>query len=92
VKHVLRGTFKTFVAASALSLALGAPDALASYGHGLYGEANDKIVTLAGFCIIGFFTVFVIVMSTLQGWLDRRKDARKAAHASLGDGRWRGGW
>ena len=41
---------------------------------------------------VGFFTVFVIMMSLIQGGLERRKDARKAAHASLGDGRWRGGW
>jgi hypothetical protein len=92
VKHVIRATFTAFVGVSAVSLALGAPDALATYGHGFYGDVNDKVVTLAGFCIIGFFTVFVIVMSTLQGLLDRRKEARKAAHASLGNGRWRGGW
>jgi hypothetical protein len=75
-----------------LLLAVDAPPALASYGHGFYGDVNDKVVTLAGFCVIGFFTVFVIVMSLLQGRLERRKEARKEAQASLPDGRWRGGW
>ncbi len=78
--------------AASLAFAISAPAALASDGHGYYGETTDKIVTLAGFCLIGFFTLFVIVMSTLQGWLERRKEARKAAHAALGNGRWRGGW
>jgi len=75
-----------------LTLAFGASDALATYGHGFYGDVNDQVVTLAGFCVIGFFTVFVIVMSLLQGWLERRKAARKAAHSALGNGRWLGGW
>jgi hypothetical protein len=92
VKHCFRTTFATFLGACAFSLALGAPAAIASYGHGFYGEVDDTVVTLAGFCVIGFFTVFVIVMSLIQGLLDRRKETRKAAHAALGDGRWRGGW
>ncbi len=78
--------------AASLAFAMNAPAALASDGHGLYGDTDDKIVTLAGFCIIGFFTLFVIVMSTLQGRLERRKEARKAAHAALANGRMRGGW
>ena len=78
--------------ATSLAFALNAPAAFATYGHGLYGDTNDKVVTLAGFCIMGFFVVFVIVMSTIQGLLERRKEAHKAAHAALANGRMRGGW
>jgi O-antigen/teichoic acid export membrane protein len=92
VRHLFTRTCTALLAWLALSLAFGATDALASNGHGLYGDVNDQVVTLAGFCVIGFFTVFVIVMSVLQGWLERRKAARKAAHAALGNGRWLGGW
>jgi hypothetical protein len=72
-----------------------APAALAhDAGQGWYGEANDKVVTNAGFILILFFPLFVLVMSLLQGALDRRKERRKKAHKALaGDERaWRGGW
>ena len=62
-------------------------------GRGFYGTTNDKVVTDAGFILILFFPVFVFVMSMIQGRLERRKDARKAAQkAHLGDPRWHGGW
>jgi hypothetical protein len=76
-----------------VSLGVLAPTAAASYGHGLYGGTTDKVVTYAGFSLIVFFPVFVFVMSTIQGRLERRKDARKAAaRLSMANGRWRGGW
>ncbi|MEA2253112.1 MAG: hypothetical protein QOJ82_4184 [Solirubrobacteraceae bacterium] len=77
-----------------LLLAL-APAALAhDSGQGWYGEADDKVVTNAGFLLILFFPLFVFAMSMLQGALDRRKERRKKAHKDLaGDERaWRGGW
>lgn len=79
--------------ALALLLAL-APAALAhNDGRGFYGATNDKVVTNAGFILIVFFPLFVFAMSRLQKALDRRKEARKAAHkAYLGNGEWRGGW
>ena len=62
-------------------------------GRGFYGATNDKVVTDAGFIVIAFFAVFVFVMSMIQGYLERRKDARKAAQkALLGNTQWRGGW
>jgi preprotein translocase subunit SecG len=62
-------------------------------GRGLYGETNDQVVTNAGFILIVFFPIFVIVMSTLQRQLEKRKDARQAAQkAMLDDSRWHGGW
>jgi len=71
-----------------------APAALAENdGRGFYGATSDKAVTNGGFILIIFFPVFVFVMSMIQWRLDKRKEARKAAHkARLGDARWRGGW
>ena len=76
------------------SLLVLAPAALAhDGGEGLWGEANDKVVTNAGFILIAFFPLFVFVMSMLQMTLDRRKDRRKKAHKALArEDRVRGGW
>ena len=78
-------------------LALSAPAALAypdkDGGMGTWGEADDKVVTNAGFILIAFFPLFVFVMSMLQMTLDRRKDRRKKAHKALArEDRVRGGW
>jgi hypothetical protein len=62
-------------------------------GQGTYGEANDKVVTNAGFILIAFFPLFVFAASMLQMTLDRRKDRRKAARKALArEDRVRGGW
>jgi len=62
-------------------------------GRGFYGATNDKVVTDAGFILIVFFPLFVFAMSMLQRHLDKRKEARKAAHkAHLSNAQWRGGW
>ena len=47
-------------------------------GEGLYGETDDKVVTFFALGVVIFFTVFVIVASALQAWLDKRKEQRKA--------------
>ncbi len=77
-------------------LALTAPAALAAGhdgGEGLYGETNDKVITNAGFFLIAFFPLFILVMSLLQGTLDKRKDRRKAAEkARRARADQRGGW
>ena len=75
-------------------LALFAPVALAqNSGEGALGEVDDKKVTNAGFILIAFFPLFILLMSLLQWRLDKRKDARKkAVKAAGGDSRWRGGW
>jgi hypothetical protein len=79
--------------ALAIALVL-APAALGhDGGEGTYGETNDKVVTNAGFILIAFFPLFVLVMSMLQMGLDRRKERRKAAHKALArEDRVRGGW
>ena len=75
-------------------LALFAPVALAqNSGEGALGEVDDKQVTNAGFILIAFFPLFILLMSLLQWRLDKRKAARKkAVKAAGGDARWRGGW
>jgi hypothetical protein len=71
-----------------------APTALAhNDGRGFYGATDDKVVTNAGFILIVFFPLFVLLMSMLQWRLEKRKEARKAAaKARVGDARWHGGW
>jgi len=63
-------------------------------GQGTYGEENDKAVTNAGFILIAFFPLFILVMSLLQWRLDARKERRKKARKALArdEGAWRGGW
>ena len=84
--------------ASLVLLALLAPAALARVGHdggqGTYGEANDKVVTNAGFIVIAFFPLFILLMSLLQWRLDKRKERKKKAHKRLAkdEAAWRGGW
>jgi hypothetical protein len=48
-------------------------------GEGLLGETDDKIVTFAALGLVLFFTLVVILLSALQGHLEKRKDQRKAA-------------
>ena len=78
-----------------IALLVLAPAALAhDGGQGTYGEANDKVVTNAGFILIAFFPLFIFVMSMIQWRLDKRKERRKKVHKELaGDEQaWRGGW
>jgi hypothetical protein len=84
----------TTVTLSAVLLLALAPAAFADNdGRGLYGATDDKVVVKAGFILIVFFPTFVFAMSMIQRGLDKRKEARKAAHkAHLGDAQWRGGW
>ena len=79
--------------ASLVLLALLAPGALARVGHdggqGTYGDANDKVVTNAGFIVIIFFPVLILLLSLLQNALDKRK-ARRKRRLPARD--WAGGW
>lgn len=76
---------------SIVSLLLLAGPALAAEGNdngeGLVGETNDKIITFFSLGVVLFFTVVVILGSAIQGRLEKRKDARKAARL-----RARSGW
>jgi hypothetical protein len=48
-------------------------------GEGLVGETDDRIVTFFALGVVVFFTVVVIVMSSLQAFLEKRKEQRKAS-------------
>jgi preprotein translocase subunit SecG len=84
----------TTLATLVLTFALTAPAALAqNSGQGAIGEASDKTVTNAGFILIGFFPLFILLMSLLQNHLEKRKDARKSAAKARGNSAvWKGGW
>lgn len=75
-----------------------APAALADVqepvsGEGLYGIADDKVVTNHFFAVIIFFPLFILCMSLLQWQLDKRKERRKAISKRLSsDRRWQSGW
>ena len=71
---------KRTVAALLSFLALmlvAAPAALADNGVGLAGPTTDKTVTFFCFGVIAFFVVLVIVMSLIQGKLEKRKERRR---------------
>ena len=78
-------------------LALSAPAALAypdkDGGMGTWGEADDQVVTNAGFLVIAGFPLLVLLLSLLQGALEKRKDRRlAAAKARRARADLRGGW
>ena len=62
-----------------LVLVLAAPAWAHDNGEGLLGETDDKVVTFFGLGVCVFFFLVVCLGSWLQGVLERRKEARKAA-------------
>jgi hypothetical protein len=76
--------------------ALTAPAALAEDhdgGEGLYGETNDKVITLVGFGLIVGFPILILILSLVQNRLEKRKDRRlAAAKARRARVDVRGGW
>ena len=61
-------------------LALAVPAFAASDdGEGLVGETNDKVITFFSLGLIVFFPLVVTIGTLIQGALERRKEARKAA-------------
>lgn len=69
------------VAAASLAVVLmsllAAPAAFADNGVGLAGPVTDKTVTFFCFGVIVFFAVLVIVLSLIQGHLEKRKEQRR---------------
>ena len=51
--------------------------ALAENGVGLAGPTTDKTVTFFCFGVIAFFAILVIVLSLVQGRLEKRKEQRR---------------
>ena len=80
------------------TLLLAAPALAAEHvghdgGEGWWGLTNDKVVTNAGFLIIGGIPIFIFLMSMAQYLLDKRKDDRKKAAKARGTSPdWQGGW
>jgi len=60
------------------------PTAFAENGVGLAGPTTDKTVTFFCFGVIAFFAILVIVLSLLQGRLEKRKEMRKHTLDRLG--------
>lgn len=56
---------------------VAAPMALAENGVGLAGPTTDKTVTFFCFGVIAFFAILVIVLSLVQGKLEKRKEQRR---------------
>jgi hypothetical protein len=75
---------------------LSAPLALAEGhdgGEGLYGPADDKVVTYTGFILIAGFPILILILTLIQSRLEKRKDRRlAAAKARKQRADIRGGW
>jgi hypothetical protein len=72
----VKRTFAALLAALS-ALLVAAPAALADNGTGLAGPTSDKTVTFFCFGVMAFFVVLVVVLSLIQGSLERRKERRK---------------
>jgi putative copper export protein len=72
----VKRTAAVLVSILALMLAI-APAAMAENGVGLAGPTTDKTVTFFCFGVIAFFAALVIVMSVIQGRLEKRKEVRR---------------
>ncbi len=89
----MRNVWRIAIPYAVLLLLVAAPAAYAENdGRGFYGATNDKAITNIFFGVILFFPLFILVMSLLQGKLEKRKAARKAAAKQLHSAPWRGGW
>ena len=77
----------TALSTFALWLLLAAPAFAHDNGEGLAGETDDKVVTFFSLGVMLFFVAVVFTGSAIQGRLEKRKKAKKAAH-----GRARVGW
>jgi hypothetical protein len=73
-------TLLTAAATLAFTLAIAAP-AMAHAGEGWAGELNDKIITFFSLGVMLFFVLVIVVGSTIQGRLEKRKEEKKAAQA-----------
>ena len=62
-----------------LSLLLVAPAYARDNGEGFMGETDDRMVTFFALGVLLFFTITVIVLSAVQGLLEKRKEERKAS-------------
>jgi len=73
-----RSRIAAAVCAALTILLVAVPSALADNGEGLAGRVTDKTVTFFCFGVIAFFAILVIVMSLIQGRLEKRKEMRRS--------------
>ena len=66
-----------FLCVALFAMLAAAPMALAENGVGLAGPTTDKTVTFFCFGVIAFFAILVIVLSVVQGKLEKRKEQRR---------------
>ena len=59
-----------------LAVLLAAPALADKGGEGLYGKADDKVITNFGFGLMIFFTVLVVGLSLIQHRLEKRKQSK----------------
>ncbi len=69
----VRAFIATLAAALATILLTAAPALAAKGGEGLYGKADDKVITNFGFGLMIFFTLLIAGLSTAQYLLEKRK-------------------
>jgi hypothetical protein len=74
-------TLLTAAATLALTLAFAAPAMASHAGEGWAGELNDKVITFFSLGVMVFFVVVIVVGSSIQGRLEKRKEQKKAAQA-----------
>jgi bacteriorhodopsin len=72
----VKRTVSALITALATML-VAAPVAMADKGVGLAGPTTDKTVTFFCFGVIGFFVALVVIMSLIQGKLEKRKERRR---------------
>jgi hypothetical protein len=73
-----RLTLACALCAALCSALVAAPAALAENGVGLAGPTTDKGVTFFCFGVIAFFAALPIVLSLIQGRLEKRKEQRRS--------------
>jgi hypothetical protein len=79
VKPSSRRTRIVAVFSAALAMLLvAAPAGMAENGVGLAGPTTDKMVTFFCFGVIAFFAILPIVLSLIQGRLEKRKEMRRS--------------
>lgn len=91
----MRRALLTTVLALAALAATAAPALAGRHdgGEGWWGETNDKVVTNAGFILIGAIPLLIFTLSLIQWRLEKRKDAKlKAAKGRRARADLRGGW
>jgi hypothetical protein len=72
----VKRTLSALLSIFALMLA-AAPSALADNGVGLAGPTTDKGVTFFCLGVLAFFVTLVVVLSLIQGKLEKRKEVRR---------------